>query len=65
MSEITDPMFAGVAEPDNCPGPWVISAFYGECSREGDGIWPDEEIRADGVGGWEHRECVEDDQSRD
>lgn len=40
------------------PGPWFIARFEGECSAEGDTIEEGDEIRADGSGGYEHRDCV-------
>lgn len=43
------------AVPD--PGPWFIAAFGGSCSGCGEDIETDDEIRADGSGGWERREC--------
>lgn len=39
------------------PGPWFIAAFGGTCSGCGEDIEADDEIRADGSGGWERREC--------
>ena len=38
-------------------GPWFIAAYNGSCSGCGEDIAPDDEIRADGDGGWERREC--------
>jgi hypothetical protein len=42
------------------PGPWFIAAFGGSCSGCGEDIEADDEIRADGSGGWERRECCGD-----
>lgn len=39
-------------------GPWFLASYPGECSW-GDEIEEGEEIRADGDGGWEHRDCAE------
>lgn len=47
----------------NLPGPWFDAMFNGgECSRCGDRIEEGEEIRADGEGSYEHRECVIDEE---
>lgn len=62
MSEIDDPMFAGLAEPEHMPGPYVEASFDGECSRCLGDILAGDEIRADGDGEWEHRYCAEYDQ---
>ena len=49
------------------PGDWFVADFDGECSRGGETFesrWPSgtaTTIRADGDGGWECRECVEED----
>lgn len=37
-------------------GRWFLAAFEGDCTW-GDTIEEGDEIRADGDGGWEHREC--------
>lgn len=39
-------------------GLWFLAAFRSDCSW-GDAIEEGDEIRADGEGGWEHRECAE------
>jgi hypothetical protein len=44
------------AEDDDSP-PWTIAAYSGSCSGCGEEIEPDDEIRADGQGGWEGRCC--------
>jgi hypothetical protein len=47
-------------EPDDDtdgPGPWITAGFDGPCSH-GDTIVDGDMIRADGDGGWEHRECA-------
>lgn len=42
--------------------PWIIASFTsGDCSGCGTDIIEDDEIRADGQGGWERRECCDDD----
>lgn len=46
-------------EPDGEPGPWVIADFDSPCSRECQGITAGEEIRADGTGEWECRDCYD------
>lgn len=40
------------------PGPWIYAGHEGPSSCCG---WIEEgdEIRADGNGGWEHRDCIE------
>jgi hypothetical protein len=61
-----DPLFKGTTAPDpsdrfgDDPGPWFLAGFDSECSH-GDQIEVGEIIRADGEGGYEHRECFEDD----
>jgi len=47
---------ARTVEPDG-PGPWFIAGYHGACSACGFDIEPGDEIRADGQGGWECREC--------
>ena len=37
--------------------PWIVAAYQGACSDCGWDIEPGEEIRADGAGGWQRREC--------
>lgn len=44
------------------PGPWFDAQFPGICERGGEGFEAGEEIRADGEGGYECRECVNDDE---
>lgn len=46
------------------PGPWFTAGYDDECSRGGHEITDGDEIRADGEGGWECRECVQDDLDR-
>jgi hypothetical protein len=69
--DVSDPMFAGVTEPDpdpgfvgafGEPGPWITAGFVSECAY-GDTIDPGDTIRADGDGGWEHSDCVERDEA--
>jgi len=43
------------------PGPWIIAGFHGKCSRGGELIGVGEDVRADGDGGWECKECVDED----
>ena len=53
-----------VTAPASLPferGPWFIAAYEGCCSGCGEDIEPDDEIRADGHGGWEGR-CCDDTQ---
>lgn len=43
-------------------GPWIFASFTGgDCSGCGEDIIEDDEIRADGSGGWERRECCDND----
>lgn len=42
-------------------GPWVRATWPGDCSGCGDEFGEDDEIRADGSGGWEAR-CCDDDE---
>jgi hypothetical protein len=42
---------------DDGPGPWFEATFPGECSSGGCDIEPGDQIRADGSGGWECKEC--------
>lgn len=42
------------------PGPWFSAAFPGICEKGGEGFEQGEEIRADGQGGYECRDCVSD-----
>lgn len=39
------------------PGPWFPAGYGGDCSGCGQDIEPGDEIRADGSGGWERRDC--------
>jgi hypothetical protein len=39
------------------PGPWFVADYNGTCSGCGEDIVPDDEIRADGLGSWQRREC--------
>jgi len=52
----------GDGDPRNgwrLPGPWMIAAFDGgDCSRGGHDLEEGMQIRADGDGGWECRDCV-------
>jgi hypothetical protein len=43
------------------PGPWFDARFPGICERGGEGFEEGEEIRADGEGGYECRDCVGND----
>lgn len=45
-------------------GPWVFASFYTRdgCSGCGEDIEEGDEIRADGSGGWERRECCGPDE---
>lgn len=45
------------AQDDNEPGPWFPSRYDGNCETCGADFGEGEEIRADGSGGWEAREC--------
>lgn len=44
---------------ENEVGPWFFAGFDSEAACCGIDIESGDEIRADGSGGWEHRECVE------
>jgi hypothetical protein len=55
-----------VTAPASLPserGPWFIAAYEGACDSCGEDIIPDDEIRADGHGGWEGRCCEPADPS--
>lgn len=43
-------------------GPWFPARFGGECDSCGDMFEENMEIRADGHGGWEGRECCNYDE---
>ena len=45
--------------------PWFAAAYHGSCSGCGEDIEPDDEIRADGDGGWQRRECCGEDEDDD
>lgn len=45
----------------NIPGPWFESMYDGKCSRGGEYFAVGDEIRADGHGEWECRDCVDAD----
>jgi hypothetical protein len=50
-------------EPKNDKGPWFTAGFDSDDdSCCGEGIYEGDVIRADGEGGWEHQDCVEDDR---
>lgn len=51
--DITGPVYTGAN-----PGPWFEAQFPGICERGGEGFEQGEEIRADGEGGYECRQCV-------
>jgi hypothetical protein len=38
-------------------GCWFVAAYNGSCAECGEDIGPDDEIRADGEGGYLCREC--------
>jgi hypothetical protein len=42
------------------PGPWFSAAFPGICEKGGEGFEAGDEVRADGEGGYECRDCVTD-----
>lgn len=42
--------------------PWFVAAYFGSCSVCGEDIEPGDDIRSDGDGGWERRECCGDDE---
>ena len=44
-------------EPEG-PGPWFEAGFDSEPSCCGIRIEPGDMIRADGGGGWEHKDCI-------
>lgn len=54
-------MGEGSDEPDRDTGPWFHASYPGECSGYLCGMWfvEGDQIRADGEGGWEARECYE------
>ena len=43
------------AERDRQPGPWFPARYPGTCSRCGGTFADNQDIRADGTGGWECR----------
>jgi len=45
----------------NEPGNWFLAGYDSPCEY-GDQIQDGDTIRADGFGGWEHRDCVESGQ---
>ena len=49
------------SRPDR-KGPWFQASYCGECDSCGDRFHEGAEIRADGHGGWEGRECCNDDE---
>lgn len=49
-------------EPLDSPAPWIEAGFEGVCSRDFDTIYEGDIIRSDGEGGWERKECVEEDE---
>lgn len=50
------------APADGVPGPWFAAGCAGDvCSRGGEPICAGDAIRADGNGGWECRDCVNED----
>jgi hypothetical protein len=49
-----------VAYMETILGPWFVAAYHGNCADCGSDIEPDEEIRADGEGGYLCRDCGED-----
>lgn len=57
-SVFSDPSIVNQNEPGN----WFIAGYISGCEY-GDQIQEDDTIRADGFGGWEHRECVESGQA--
>lgn len=64
--ETGQPVFSGPgsigADTEDDAGPWFI-AGYGSPCEYGDEIQEGDVIRADGFGGWEHRDCVESGQA--
>lgn len=55
----TDEFFA---QPDGADtGPWFTAAYSGDCDQCGNYFFEGDEIRADGEGGWQGRECCGDD----
>lgn len=45
------------ADPARGPGPWFTAGYGGACSDCGEPFEEGDEIRADGWGSWEGREC--------
>lgn len=45
------------ADAQRGPGPWFVAGYDGACSCCGDDIVEGDEIRADGFGSYEGREC--------
>ena len=47
---------------DDGPGPWFEAEYEGNCSGCDEyHIEPGDRIRADGLGGYEHEDCADDD----
>jgi hypothetical protein len=61
-----DPCVIGQPQDDTRredePGDWFVADFDGECSRDGEKFGASVTIRADGDGGWECQECVDEDE---
>ncbi len=59
----------GPKDPRNSwvlPGPWFLATYTGgECPHCGEVIHEGEEIRADGEGSYEHRDCVTEEDEPD
>jgi hypothetical protein len=47
----------GWPAPRSGPGPYFTAGHPGHCAGCGEDIRPGDEIRADGDGGWERRDC--------
>jgi hypothetical protein len=48
---------ATVGDADRQPGPWFTAGYDTDGSCECGWIEASDKVRADGVGGWEHRDC--------
>ncbi len=61
MIDVPDEFDSPDDHPGEQPAPWIVAGFDGVCSRSGERITIGQDIRADGDGGWECKECVDDD----
>lgn len=58
---VSDPAPTVKPMDDTKKGPWFLAQYPGVCSAGGESVETDDEIRADGRGGYECSNCAEDD----